>query len=114
VLTAAWRSDLGEMGNWDVTVNDQARELVHWVCNNLAELTWASIYREQRRWRLIWRRHAVDQREGKSPGSANVAITEARLLRMDRLPITVHCDVVMLLGTWRRYEDGELRRGHLG
>jgi hypothetical protein len=29
VLTAARRSDLGEMGNWDAMVNDQGRELVH-------------------------------------------------------------------------------------
>jgi hypothetical protein len=74
----------------------------------------ASIYREQCWWRLIWRRRVVDQREGKSLGSANMAFTEARLPVMDGLPITVHCDVVMLLGRWRRYEDGELRRGHRG
>jgi hypothetical protein len=97
------------MGNWDAMVNDLGRELVHWVRNNLAELTGASIYREQWRWRLIWRRRAIDRREGKSPRSANVAFTEARLPTMDKLPITVHCDVVMLLGTWRRYEDGELQ-----
>jgi hypothetical protein len=51
--------------------------------------------------RLIWRRRAGGRREGKSPGSANVAFTEARLPVKDELPIAVHCDVVMLLGTWR-------------
>jgi hypothetical protein len=39
VLTVARRSDLGEMGNWDATVNDQGQELVHWVRNNLEEIT---------------------------------------------------------------------------
>ena len=82
---------------------------MHWVRNNLEELTGASIYREQWRWRLICTRRVGDRSEGKSPGSANVAFTEARLPAMDGLPITVHCDVVMLLGTWHRYEDGKLR-----
>jgi hypothetical protein len=82
-------------------VDDQRQVLVHWVHNNLAELTGASTYRVHQWWRSIWRRHAVDRREGKSPGSANVAFTEARLPAMDGLPIAVHCDVVMLLGTWR-------------
>jgi hypothetical protein len=69
--------------------------------NYLAELTGASIYRIPWRWRLIWRRCAGDRREGKSPGSANVAFIEARLLVKDGLPIAVHYDVEMLLGMWR-------------
>jgi hypothetical protein len=82
-------------------VNDQRREIVLWMCNNLAELIGSLIYRVHQRWRSIWRRRAVDRREGKSPGSANMAFTEARLPAMDGLPIAVHCDVLMLLGTWR-------------
>jgi hypothetical protein len=95
------KTDLGEERNWEAMVDDQRQELVHWVRNNLAELTGASIYRFHQWWRSILRRRAVDRREGKSPGSANVALTEARLPAMDGLPIAVHCDMVMLLGTWR-------------
>jgi hypothetical protein len=47
VLTAAQRFDLGEMGNWGALVDDQRRELVHWVRNNLADLVDHSIYRSQ-------------------------------------------------------------------
>ena len=54
------------------------------------------------------------KRRGKSPASAIVAFTEAKLQAMDGLPITVHCDVVTLLSTWHGYEGGELRGGHLG
>jgi hypothetical protein len=82
-------------------VNDWRRGLVYWVRNYLAELTGASIYRIPRRWCLILRRRTGGRREGKSPGSTNVAFTEARLSAKDGLPIAVHCDVVMLLGTWR-------------
>jgi hypothetical protein len=81
-------------------VDDQRRELVLWMRNNLAELTGSLIYRVHQRWRSIWRRHAVERREGKSPGNANVAFTEARLPVMDGLPIAVHCNVLMLLGMW--------------
>jgi hypothetical protein len=109
---SAWRSDLGEMGNWGALVDNHRRDLVHWVRNNLADLVDHSIYRSQQRWHPIWRRCAGGRREGKSLGSANMAFTEARLPMMDGLPITAHCDVVMLLGTWRRYENGKLRRGH--
>jgi hypothetical protein len=49
-------------------VDDQRRELVHWVRNNLAELTGASIYRIHQRWRPIWRWRASVRREGKSTG----------------------------------------------
>jgi hypothetical protein len=48
-------------------VDDQRRELVHWVRNNLAELTGASIHQ---RWRPIWRRRAGDQREGEVTGAS--------------------------------------------
>jgi hypothetical protein len=46
-------------------VNDQRRELVLWMRNNLAELTRASIYRVLQRWRPILRRCVGGQREGK-------------------------------------------------
>jgi hypothetical protein len=48
VLTA-----LGEMGNWEDLVDDQRRELVLWMRNNLAKLTGAAIYSLHRRWRPI-------------------------------------------------------------
>jgi hypothetical protein len=53
VFTVAWKTDLGEMRNWEALVDDQRCELVHWVRNNLAELTGAAIYRLHRRWRPI-------------------------------------------------------------
>jgi hypothetical protein len=65
----ARKIDLGEMRNWEALVNDQRRELVHWVHNNLAELTGASIYRINQRWCPIWRRRASGLREGKFPGA---------------------------------------------
>jgi hypothetical protein len=46
-------------------VDDQGRELVHWVRNNLADLVDHSIYRSQQRWRPIWRRRAGGRREGE-------------------------------------------------
>jgi hypothetical protein len=78
------------------------------------EHTERSIYRDQQWWRPIWGRHAGGQRGGESPASANLAFTEAKLPAMDRLPLTVHCDVVTFLRTWHGYEGGDLRRGHLG
>jgi hypothetical protein len=59
------KTDLGEMRNWEALVDDQRRELVHWVPNNLAELTGASFYRIHQRWRPILRRRAGGRREGK-------------------------------------------------
>jgi hypothetical protein len=47
-------------------MDDQRRELVHWVRNNLVELTGASIYRIHQRWRPIWRRRAGGQRKEKA------------------------------------------------
>jgi hypothetical protein len=47
---------------------------------------------------------------GESPTSAIVAFTEAMLQAMDRLPMTVYCDVVRLQSTWhpggRRWTPG--------
>jgi hypothetical protein len=48
------------------------------------------------------------RRGDESPRRSTVAFTEAELPAMDRLPITVHCDVVTLLSTWHDYEGGEL------
>jgi hypothetical protein len=48
-------------------VNDRRRELVLWMCNYLAELTGASIYRVLRRWRLILRRRAEERRNALAP-----------------------------------------------
>jgi hypothetical protein len=58
-------TDLGEIRNWEALVNDQRRELVLWMRNNLAELTGASIYRVHQLWRPILRRCAGGRREGK-------------------------------------------------
>jgi hypothetical protein len=44
---------LGQMGNWEALVDDQRRELVLWLRNNLAKLTRVAIYRLHRRWRPI-------------------------------------------------------------
>jgi hypothetical protein len=58
-------TDLGEIRNWEALVNDQRRELVLWMRNNLAELTGASIYRVHQQWLPILRRCAGGRREGK-------------------------------------------------
>jgi hypothetical protein len=42
-------TDLGEIRNWEALVNNQRRELVLWVRNNLPELTGALIYRVHQR-----------------------------------------------------------------
>jgi hypothetical protein len=55
-------------------VDDQRRELVHWVRNNLAELTGASIYRVHQWWRPIWRRHDGGRREGEVTGASYYGI----------------------------------------
>jgi hypothetical protein len=46
-------TDLGEMGNWESLVDNQRRELVLWMRNNLAKLTGAPIYRLHRWWHPI-------------------------------------------------------------
>jgi hypothetical protein len=51
------------MRNWEALVDDRRWELVLWMCNNLAELTRAAIYRLHQRWRPIWRKHADGRRE---------------------------------------------------
>jgi hypothetical protein len=66
----ARKPDLGEKGNWEAVVDDQRRELVHWVRNNLADLVDHSIYRSQQRWHPIWRRCAGGRREGKFTGAS--------------------------------------------
>jgi hypothetical protein len=68
-FTVARKTDLREMQNWEALVDDQRRELVHWVRNNLADLVNRSIYRSQQRWRPIWRRCAGSQREEKFTGA---------------------------------------------
>jgi peptidoglycan/xylan/chitin deacetylase (PgdA/CDA1 family) len=62
-------TDLGEMGNWEALVNDQRREVVLWMRNNLAELTRASIYRVHQWWHPILRRCAGGRREGRFNGT---------------------------------------------
>jgi hypothetical protein len=62
-------TDLGEIRNWEALLNDQRRELVLWMRNNLAELTGASIYRVHQWWRPILRRCAGDRREGRFTGA---------------------------------------------
>jgi hypothetical protein len=46
-LAAARKTELGEKQNWDATVDDQRRELVHWARNNLMKHVERSIYRDQ-------------------------------------------------------------------
>ena len=58
-------TDLGEMGNWEALVDDQRRELVHWVRNNLVDLVDHSIYIIHQWWRPIWRRRAGGRRKEK-------------------------------------------------
>jgi hypothetical protein len=50
MLTAARKTELGGKRNWDATVDDQRRELVHWARNNLTKHAKRSIYRDQQRW----------------------------------------------------------------
>jgi hypothetical protein len=59
----------GKKQNRNATVDDQKRELVHWVRNNLMENAERSIYRDQQRWRPIWRRHAGGRREREVTGT---------------------------------------------
>jgi hypothetical protein len=56
-------TDLGLMKNWEALVDDRRQELVLWMCNNLAELTGAAIYKLHRRWRPIRRKCAGGRRE---------------------------------------------------
>jgi hypothetical protein len=51
-------------------VNDERRELVLWMRNNLAELTRASIYRVHQRWRSVWRRRTGGRRDGRFTGAS--------------------------------------------
>jgi hypothetical protein len=90
----ARKPDLGEKGNWKAMVDDQERELVHWVRNNLAELTGASIYRVHQRWRLIWRRRADGRREGRLLVRVTMAFTRATTLMIDMPSIVTYDDVV--------------------
>jgi hypothetical protein len=62
----ARKPDLGEMRNLEALMDDQRRELVNWVRNNLADLVDHSIYRSQQRWRPIWRRHDGGRRKKKA------------------------------------------------
>jgi hypothetical protein len=59
-------TNLGEMANWEALVDDQRRELVLLMRNNLVKLTGAAIYRLHRWWRPIWRKRASGRREGLS------------------------------------------------
>jgi hypothetical protein len=68
MFMAARKTELGEKWNWDATVDDQRRELVHLVRNNLTEHAERSIYRDQQRWHPIWGRHTGGQREGEITG----------------------------------------------
>jgi hypothetical protein len=54
------------MRYWKALVDDQTRELVHRVRNNLADLVDHSIYRSQHQWRPIWRRRAGGRRKKKA------------------------------------------------
>jgi hypothetical protein len=88
---------------------------VHWARNNLAEQDGASIYRGFEQRLQIWKGSDGGQREKEvTSASAIVAFTVAKPPAMERLPITVHCDVVTFLSTWHGYEGSELRRGHHG
>ena len=74
---------------------------MHWTRNNLAEQARASIYRCFERRLRIWKGSAGGRREEEVTGaSAIVAFIVAKPPAMDRLPITVHCDVVTSLSTW--------------
>jgi hypothetical protein len=66
-------TNLGEIRNWEALVNDQRRELVLWMRNNLVEHTGVSIYRHQR-WRPILRRCAGSRREGRFTGASYCGI----------------------------------------
>jgi hypothetical protein len=100
MLTAMQRTDLGEELNWGATVANRRRGLVLLLRNNLAELMVHSIYSLQERWLRILKKKAGGRREGESPVNAIVAFTEAMLQVMDRLPMTVYCDVIRLRSTW--------------
>jgi hypothetical protein len=55
-------SDLGEITNWGVLVDDSRHGLLHWLHNYIAERTKAVIYRLWGRWRPISRRCAGGRR----------------------------------------------------
>ena len=79
---------------------------MYWVRKILADLVDHSIYRIYQWWRPIWREHAGGRRGGKvTSASVIVALTVAKPPAMDGLTTTVHCDVLKLLGTWRK--DGK-------
>jgi hypothetical protein len=80
--------------------------LVHWARNNLAGLTGASIYNDQRHWHPIRRRHAGGWREGE--------VTDASyrgghwLMSYDGhwVLTTTHDDVVRHPKAWRDRVNG--------
>jgi hypothetical protein len=59
-------TDLGELQNWSALVDNLRHGLVRWVCDYLAVLTGAAIYRFHRRWRLILRRRMAAGKESES------------------------------------------------
>jgi hypothetical protein len=93
-LTAARKTELGEKRNWDATVDDQRRELVHWARNNLMKHAERSIYRDQQWWHPIWGRHTGGRRKGRSLARVTVAFTGATTQTIDMPSIATYCDVV--------------------
>jgi hypothetical protein len=57
-------TDLGELQNWSTLVDNLRHVLVRWVCDYLAELTPAAIYKFQGRWRpILWWRAGAGEGE---------------------------------------------------
>jgi hypothetical protein len=111
MLTAVRRSDLGEIPNSGATVGNRGRGAMLGVRNMLTEQARPSIYSDQQRWLRIWGKKLAAGERGELPANAIVAFTEAMFHAMDRLPMTVYCDVVRLRSTW--HPGGRLQRGHL-
>jgi hypothetical protein len=59
-------TELGEISNWGVLVDDPRHELVYWVRDYLAEPMTRSIYRARGRWRLNLTWHGGVRREGRA------------------------------------------------
>jgi hypothetical protein len=66
VFTVARKPDLREVWNSRATVANRRRGLVHWMRNNLTELTGALIYMVHQQCRPSWRNRVGGREEGMS------------------------------------------------
>ena len=94
-------TDLGELQNWSVLVDDLRHELVCWVHDYLMEFTVCSIYRARGRWLLNLEWRTGGRRGGIALEQEMCGFHHGRLPAMNQLSRAAYCDEVKLQGTWR-------------